>query len=65
MDVDSNQRLAIQFRAGIPAVKAFANGKVAGEFTGALSRSHRFANLLKDFVPQPLIYTPSRVLSGR
>jgi putative thioredoxin len=37
VDVDSNQRLAMQFRVqSIPAVKAFYGGKVISEFTGAL-----------------------------
>ncbi|HKI93526.1 MAG TPA: tetratricopeptide repeat protein [Gaiellaceae bacterium] len=37
VDVDSNQALALQFDVrGIPAVKAFRNGHVVGEFVGAL-----------------------------
>jgi len=51
LDVDSNQRLSAQYQVqGIPAVKAFMQGKVVGEFTGVLPEP-RVREFLQGLVP--------------
>jgi len=53
INVDNNQRLAQMFRVqGIPAVKAFRDGKVVDEFAGALPESQVRA-WLKRITPAP------------
>lgn len=51
LDVDANQQLAGQYRIqGIPAVKAFRDGQVVDEFTGALPPA-QIAAFLDRIVP--------------
>lgn len=51
VDVDSNQALAARYRVqGIPAVKAFRDGKVAGEFVGAVPKA-KVEELFDSLVP--------------
>ncbi|MBK9713164.1 MAG: tetratricopeptide repeat protein [Kouleothrix sp.] len=53
LNVDNNQRLSQGFRVqGIPAVKAFRDGQVVDEFTGAIPESQVRA-WLKRLVPAP------------
>ncbi len=53
VDVDSNQQLAASFRVqGIPAVKAFVNGEMVDEFTGALPPAQINA-FLDRIIPPP------------
>ncbi|MGA1212167.1 MAG: thioredoxin family protein, partial [Solirubrobacterales bacterium] len=53
VDVDRNQQLATSFQVqGIPAVKAFRDGKVVDEFTGALPPPQIEA-FLDRLVPSP------------
>src|SRR5512134_1246895 len=53
LDVDANQALASQFAvSGIPAVKAFRNGRVVKEFVGAQSKTSVSA-FLDDLLAPP------------
>lgn len=53
VDVDSNQQLATTFRVqGIPAVKAFVDGEMVDEFTGALPPAQIEA-FLDRIIPAP------------
>jgi putative thioredoxin len=53
VNVDHNQRLAIAYQVqGIPAVKAFRDGQVVDEFTGALPES-RVRAWLQRLTPAP------------
>lgn len=53
VDVDANPRLQMQFEIrGIPAVKAFRDGKVVGEFVGA-QPSNAVERFFDSLVPSP------------
>lgn len=53
VDVDSNQSLAMRFSVhGIPAVKAFRNGEIVSEFTGAQPEA-RVQEFIASLAPQP------------
>jgi len=54
VDVDANRELADRFQvSGIPAVKAFRNGEVVAEFTGARGR-HAVDSFLDELTRPPV-----------
>ncbi|KAA3646114.1 MAG: thioredoxin [Chloroflexi bacterium] len=54
VDVDANQKLAMQYGVqGIPAVKAFRNGQIVAEFTGAQPEP-QVRQFLSQLTPSPL-----------
>jgi len=54
VDVDANQQLAMQYGVqGIPAVKAFRNGQIVAEFTGAQPES-QVRQFLSQLTPSPI-----------
>jgi len=53
VDVDANQSLAMRYNVhGIPAVKAFRNGEIISEFTGAQPEA-RVQEFIKQLAPHP------------
>jgi putative thioredoxin len=51
VNVDNNPRISMQFQVqGIPAVKAFLNGEVVAEFTGALPEA-RVRQFIEKLIP--------------
>jgi putative thioredoxin len=60
VDVDGNQQLAQQYGVrGIPAVKAFVNGEVVDEFTGALPEP-QIRQFIDDLIPSEADRTVAR-----
>jgi putative thioredoxin len=54
VNVDENQNLAMRFNVrGIPAVKAFREGKVVGEFSGAQPES-KVRKFLEEIIPSSI-----------
>ncbi len=53
LNVDENQKIAMRFNVrGIPAVKAFREGAIIGEFTG-LKPEEEIRGFLRNIVPSP------------